>query len=92
MYPLTVSEIATNQRQSKKFRSVFAKQKPPPEISLKIIGDTEVLVYDNHRLVIPNTDMQSCCTNSLFGLLSLGFTYPRTCSTTLPRKTILLLS
>ena len=28
-------------------------------ISLKIIDDTKVLVYDNYRLVFPGTDLQS---------------------------------
>ena len=68
IFPLTVSEIAREQR-IHQFTKVYFSQgnttrrkktkKTDKRISLKIIDDTEVLVYDNYRLVIPGTDLQS---------------------------------
>ena len=62
IYPPTISEIAANQRRSRVYKP-YIKNKPfkkrDKKISLKVIDDTDVLVYEGKRLVIPGTEMQS---------------------------------
>lgn len=74
VYPLTISEIAQEQRRTKLYKPYFdakTKRKKNKEtnkalksnpksdrISLRVIGDEKVLVYDETRLVIPNREMQ----------------------------------
>jgi len=74
VYPLTISEIAQEQRRTKLYKPYFnaktkrkekketskaLKSNPKSErISLRVIGDEKVLVYDETRLVIPNREMQ----------------------------------
>ena len=68
IFPLTITKIAWEQHVNR-FTKVYFSQgntarqkktkKMDKRISLKVIDDTEVLVYDNYRLVIPGTDLQS---------------------------------
>ena len=68
IFPLTVSKIAWEQHVNWSTKVYFSQgnttrrkktKKMDKRISLKIIDDTEVLVYDNYRLVIPGMDLQS---------------------------------
>ena len=68
IFPLTVSEIVQAQCIHWSSKVYFSQgnttrwnktKKTDKRISLKIIDDTEVLVYDNYRLVIPGMDLQS---------------------------------
>ena len=68
IFPLTVSEIAQEQHVHWSTKVYFSQgnttrrkktTKTDKRISLKIIDNTKVLVYDNYRLVIPGTDLQS---------------------------------
>ena len=68
IFPLTITKIAQEQHVNR-FTKVYFSQgntswqkktkKMDKRISLKVIDDTEVLVYDNYRLVIPGMDLQS---------------------------------
>ena len=56
IYPVTVSEIAQEQRLDKTLKTYFKKKHKPSKkdrISLKVVDETDVLVYDDKRLVIP---------------------------------------
>ena len=58
IYPATVSEIAANQRNDKTLKRYFKKNvevDPKDRISLKVIDNIDVLLYDNKRLVIPTS-------------------------------------
>ena len=63
IYPPTIAEIAQEQRRSRAYKPYFKSKKSSKSkktkldrrISLKVIDDTEILVRDNERLVIPNT-------------------------------------
>ena len=60
IYPPTISQIAEEQRRSRAYKPYFKSKKPKKvkldrQISLKVIDDTEILVRDNERLVIPST-------------------------------------
>ena len=68
IFPLTVSKKVQEQHvhwstkiYSSQRKTAWQKKtkKMDKRISLKIIDDTKVLVYDNYRLVIPGTDLQS---------------------------------
>jgi hypothetical protein len=55
IYPVTVQEIATAQRKDETLKSIFKrKAKAPSKISLKVIDDVEILVYNENKLVIPS--------------------------------------
>ena len=60
--PPTVAEIASEQRNSKLYKKYF-KDKPfknrDKKISLKVIDDEDILVYENNRMVIPGSLMQT---------------------------------
>ena len=62
IYPPTIVEIASEQRRHKTTKRYF-EAKPfknrDKKISLKLIDDTELLVYEDKRLVIPGIVMQS---------------------------------
>jgi hypothetical protein len=66
IYPPTVLEIAEEQRRSRLYKDYFklnkksSKRELSKRTSLVVIDDTEVLVYDKTRLVVPSTDLQSC--------------------------------
>ena len=70
IYPATVSEIASEQRKVKKLKRYFNKHvevDPNDRISCMVINETDILLYDRQRLVIP-TSMQnqhSCLVSSL---------------------------
>ena len=60
IYPPTIAQIAEEQRRSRAYKPYFKSKKPKKtkldwQISLKFIDDTEILVRDNERLVIPST-------------------------------------
>ena len=60
IYPPTIAQIAEEQRRSRAYKPYFKSKKPKKtkldrRISLKVIDDTEILVRDNERLVIPST-------------------------------------
>ena len=68
IFPLTISEIAREQHIHRSTKVYFSQgnttrrkktKKMDKRISLQIIDDTKVLVYDNYRLAIPGTDLQS---------------------------------
>ena len=68
IFPLTISEIVQEQCVNQSTKVYFSQgnttrqkktKKMDKRISLKIIDDTKVLVYDNYRLVIPGMDLQS---------------------------------
>ena len=68
IFPLTISKIVREQRVHWSTKVYFSQgnttrqkktKKTDKRISLKIIDDTKVLVYDNYRLVIPGMDLQS---------------------------------
>ena len=66
IYPPTVRELAEEQRRSKAYKPYFKlnkssknKKELSKRISLVVIDDTEVLVYDKTRLVVPSTDLQT---------------------------------
>ena len=55
IYPVTVQEIAAAQRKDETLKSIFKrKAKAPSKISLKVIDDVEILVYNENKLVIPS--------------------------------------
>ena len=61
IYPVTVSEIASEQRKDKTLKRYFNKHvevDPKDRISVMVIDETDILLYDRQRLVIP-TSMQS---------------------------------
>ena len=62
IYPPTVAEIASEQRKNRAYRKYF-KDKPfkgrDKKISLKVIDDEDILVYENNRMVIPGSEMQN---------------------------------
>jgi hypothetical protein len=61
IYPVTVSQIAAEQRKDTNLRRYFKKDieaDPVDPISLKVIDETELLLYKSTRLVIP-TSLQS---------------------------------
>ena len=69
IYPATVFEIASEQRKDKKLKRYFNKHvevNPKDRISLMVIDETDILLYDRQRLIIP-TSMQSngCLVSSL---------------------------
>ena len=56
IYPVTVTKIADAQRIDSRLRKYFRprfKSDPKNKISLKVMDDVDVLVYDQKRLVIP---------------------------------------
>ena len=53
IYPLTVAEIADAQRSDPKWKIFFKEDDPKGKIRSVIIDETEVLVYTQSRLVIP---------------------------------------
>ena len=55
IYPVTVNEIATEQRRDRLLKPYFKRKKSGTHdrYMLRVIDDTEVLLYDNKRLVIP---------------------------------------
>ena len=53
IYPLTVAEIADAQRVDPKWKSFFKQEDPRGKIREVIIDETDVLVKDKSRLVIP---------------------------------------
>ena len=60
IYPPTIAQIAEEQRRSRAYKPYFKSKIPRKvkldrRISLKVIDDTEILVRDNERLVIPST-------------------------------------
>jgi hypothetical protein len=65
IYPPTVRELAEEQRRSRLYKPYFkltrssSKKELSKRISLVVIDDTEVLVYDKTRLIVPSTDLQS---------------------------------
>jgi len=55
IYPVTVQEIAAEQQKDETLKSIFRKKaKAPSKISLKVIDDVEILVYNENKLVIPS--------------------------------------
>jgi len=62
IYPPTIAEIACEQRKNRIYKHYF-KIKPykkrDKRISLNIIDDEEILCFENNRLVIPGSDMQT---------------------------------
>ena len=62
IYPPTTTEISTAQRNSSKYKQYFRSVKDPKRdkrITLKVYDETDVLVFDDKRLVIPNKQMQT---------------------------------
>jgi hypothetical protein len=53
IYPVTVAEIADSQRRDPLWKSFFKEKDPKREIRKVIIEETEVLVKDQKRLVVP---------------------------------------
>ena len=53
IYPVTVSEIATNQHINKALKTFFKREDPKGRITCKVIDDVDILVYDNKRMCIP---------------------------------------
>ena len=53
IYPVTVSEIATNQRLDKTLKTFFTKEDPKGRITCKVIDDVDILIYDNKRMCVP---------------------------------------
>ena len=53
VYPLTVAEIADAQRSDPKWKQLFKYKDPKGKIRKVIIDETEILVIDQSRLVIP---------------------------------------
>ena len=53
IYPLTVAEIADAQRADPKWKQIFKHKDPRGKIRKVIIDETEILVKDKSRLVIP---------------------------------------
>ena len=53
IYPLTVAEIADAQRSDPEWKKFFKYKDPKGKINKVIIDETEVLVYEDSRLVIP---------------------------------------
>ena len=62
IYPPTVAEIASEQRGHRLYKRYY-KKKPfknrDKRISLKVMDDQDILVYDNVRMVIPGAEMQT---------------------------------
>ena len=62
IYPPTVAEIASEQRSHRLYKRYF-KDKPfknrDKKISVRIIDDEDILVFEGNRMVIPDTAMQS---------------------------------
>ena len=64
IYPPTIAEIARSQRKSRVHKHYFRSVRDPKlkldkNIKLKVYDETDVLVYENKRLVIPNVKMRS---------------------------------
>ena len=65
IYPPTIEQIVAEQCRNRVYKPYFkgtsknSKKKLDKRISLKVIDDTEILVYDHKRLVIPGAKMQS---------------------------------
>jgi len=56
IYPAMVSEIAAEQRKDKKLKRYFKKHvevDPKDRISIMVIDETDILLYDRQRLAIP---------------------------------------
>ena len=62
-HPPTISEIADAHRSHQTFKDYFTPgnffRKMVKGISLKVVDETDVLVYNDTRLVIPTLDMQA---------------------------------
>jgi len=63
IYPPTIAEIAVEQRKSRLYKHYFKavrgkKKKWDKNLSVKMIEDTQILVYKDSRLVIPNAELQ----------------------------------
>ena len=64
IHPPTIAEIALEQRRSRLYKHYFSKsnskkKRMDKKISLKVIDDTDILVYENKRLIIPGIEMQT---------------------------------
>ena len=62
IYPPTITEISITQRKNRVYKPYFSNKpfkKKDKKISLKLIDDTDVLVYQDTRLVIPGNAMQN---------------------------------
>ncbi|MCP4749115.1 MAG: hypothetical protein GY874_23720, partial [Desulfobacteraceae bacterium] len=56
IYPPTVTEIAQTQKRDPKLKGLFKKDpKLIKDMSLKVIDETDIIVYKNKRLVIPDS-------------------------------------
>ena len=59
IYPVTISEIASEQRRDRKLKKFFkssnvrSKQRYEKHFAIRVIDGDEVLVYKRHRLVVP---------------------------------------
>ena len=52
IYPVTVSEIASNQHLDKPLKTLSEKEDPKGRITCKVIDDIDILVYDNKCMCI----------------------------------------
>ena len=62
IYPPTIAEIATAQRNNSKYKKYFRSVKDPKRdkrITVKVFDETDVLVYGEKRLVIPDKQIQA---------------------------------
>jgi len=63
IYPPTVREIADEQRRSSKYKGYFKEKRPKSckdkRISLVLVDDIEILVYDKSKYIVPSSDLQS---------------------------------
>ena len=64
IYPPTVREIAEEQRRSRTYKAYFNNKKRPKKplnkrISLVLVDDIEILVYDKTRYIVPGNELQS---------------------------------
>ena len=60
IYPPTISEIATDQRKNSKYKKYFRSVKDPKRdkrITVKVVDETDVLIFGEKRLVIPDKQM-----------------------------------
>ena len=62
IYPPTIAEIATAQRKNSKYKKYFRSVKDPKRdkrITVKVFDETDVLIFDEKLLVIPDVQMQT---------------------------------
>jgi hypothetical protein len=60
IYLVTVADIAQEQRRDRDLKAYFKRkfpkgQKANPKLSVKVIDEVEILVYENTQMVIPNS-------------------------------------